>query len=239
MKPPYSIIDYLIILGLALLCPCTAFSEIGPNSVQVESTTSFSYQAGPTDSLQVARALALYGAKYKSAVTLLGRLAEKGFIQQPGSKQAEIICLMAEELSFSLIEESFDKDKRIFSITIKGKLSLADFVRIEIMNAASEEREAHLTLKEEMEPKLSPEMVPGRELSKAYRYIRNHHWRMAVIYLDHLEKKYPHWGPLFYAKAVAFQGMHETEQALAALSAACRKGTKDACLRLHKLKPVN
>jgi hypothetical protein len=75
-----------------------------------------------------------------------------------------------------------------------------------------------------------PTIAPARELSRAYRYIRKHHWRMAIIYLDHLEKKYPHWGTLFLAKAMAYLGMHETDRAISALSSACYLGDQEACL---------
>jgi hypothetical protein len=224
---------------IAVLYPCAALSEANLNTTQFEAKAAFSYQAGTSDSLAVARALALYGAKYKSVVTLLGRLAEEGLIKLPGAERVEIMCLMAEELSYNLTKESFTQENRIYSVTIKGKLSLADVVRVEIMNELHERQESHFTLKEEMEPALSPDITPGRELSRAYRYMRKKRWRMAIIYLDHLERKYAHWGALFFAKAMAFQGMHETEQSLTSLSKACRAGTKEACFKLNQSRRQN
>jgi hypothetical protein len=95
----------------------------------------------------------------------------------------------------------------------------------------------HFSLQEEMEPVVSSTIAPARELSRAYRYIRKHHWRMAIIYLDHLEKKYPHWGTLFLAKAMAYLGMHETDRAISALSSACYLGDQEACLKINELDP--
>ena len=85
-----------------------------------------------------------------------------------------------------------------------------------------------------MEPVVSETIDPAKELSRAHRYLRKHHWRMAIIYLDHLEGKYPHWGALFFAKALGFQGMHETERAKEALSSACRLGSREACMKINR-----
>lgn len=58
---------------------------------------------------------------------------------------------------------------------------------------------------------------------------------MAIIYLDHLEKKYPHWDALFLAKAMGFEfeGLHETERALDALSSACKLGNHEAGVKIR------
>ena len=77
------------------------------------------------------------------------------------------------------------------------------------------------------------DIEPGRELARAYRYIRQRQWRIAIIYLDHLQKKYPAWGDLYLAKAVAFYGMNDPEDMKTALTKACRLDSREACSELQ------
>jgi hypothetical protein len=149
----------------------------------------------------------------------------------------EVFCHVVDRLQYSLLDDSFSEKDRIASIKIKSSVSLTDFVRAEIRNTEFEKEETNFSLQEEMEPVVLPTIAPALELSRAYRYIRKHHWRMAIIYLDHLEKKYPHWGTLFLATSMAYLGMHETERAISALSSACYLGDKEACLKLNQLDP--
>ena len=204
---------------------------------EMKSVTAFSYHSGPGDSRQIARALALYGAKYQAVLLSADHLAGGGLLKKYGDRQMEIFCLVADKLQYSTLEDSFSEKDRIAVTKIKSSVSLNDFVRAEIQNAEYEKEEANFSLQEEMEPVVSPTIAPAQELSRAYRYIRRHHWRMAIIYLDHLEKKYPHWGTLFLAKSMAYLGMHETERAISALSSACYLGDQEACLKLNELDP--
>jgi len=207
------------------------------NVKEMQTVSVFSYHAGTGESRQIARALALYGATYKAVLFSADHLASKGLLKAYGDKEMEIFCLVADELQYRIIDESFSEKNSIATIKIKSRASLKDFVRAEIRDAAFEKEEMNFSLQEELEPVVSPTIAPAMELSRAYRYIRKHHWRMAVIYLDHLEKKYPHWGALFLAKAIAYLGMHETERATSALSSACHLGQPDACLKLNALDP--
>jgi len=204
---------------------------------EMQTVTVFSYHAGPGDSRQTARALALYGAKYKAVLLSADRLAASGLMKAYGDRQMEIFCLVADELQYRIIDESFSEKNRTTTTQIESSISLYDFVRAEIRNAAFEKEEMNFSLQEEMEPVVSSTIAPAQELSRAYRYIRKHHWRMAIIYLDHLEKKYPHWGAIFLAKAMAYLGMHETERAISALSSSCYLGDQEACLKLNELDP--
>lgn len=204
---------------------------------EMQPVTTFSYHAGPGDSRQTARALALYGAKYKAVLLMADHLAVRGLLKNFGDRQMEIFCLVADKLQYSMLDDSFSEKDRTAMTKIKSSVSLNDFVRAEIRNAEFEKKEANFSLQEEMEPVVSTAIEPAQELSRAYRYIRRHHWRMAVIYLDHIEKKYAHWGSLFLAKAMAYLGMHETERAISALSSACYLGDQEACLKLNELDP--
>jgi hypothetical protein len=216
-----------------------ALAEADSIAGEMQATTVFSYRAGPGDSKDTMRALALYGAKHEAVVRAAGQLAARGLLKAYGERQMELYCLVAARLSFSIADESFSKDGRTFKVTIKSRVSLSDFVSAEIDDAALEKEEQGFSLQEEMEPTVPPGVDPARELSRAYRYIRKHHWRMAIIYLDHLEKKYPHWGALFLAKAMGFEGMHETQKAMDALSSACRLGNQDACVKIDAAKQAD
>jgi len=204
---------------------------------ETQAITSYSYHAGPGDSPTTARALSLYGAKYKSVLLSADQLAGRGLLKDYGDRQMEIFCLVVDKMQYSMLDDSFSEKDRIAVTKIKSGVSLNDFVRAEIQNAEYEKEEANFSLQEEMEPVVSPIIAPAQELSRAYRYIRRHHWRMAIIYLDHLEKRYPHWGALFLAKALAYLGMHESERAISALSSACYLGDQGACLKLNEMDP--
>jgi tetratricopeptide (TPR) repeat protein len=225
-----------IVLHLFLLCTVVAlsFSErpllaADPSVQPMQTTTEFSYRPGPGDTPAIARTLALYGAKYEAVLWLAGQLAGKGLLKDYANRQMEIFCLVADELQCTIVNQSFSKNKGVYTIKIKSRVSLADFVKAEIKNAALEKEEMDFSLQEELEPVVSPALDPGQELSRAYRYLRNQQWRKAIIYLDQLEKKYPYWGDLFFAKALGFEAMHETQQAIGAFSTACERGNQEAC----------
>ncbi len=229
----------ILFFTLVLVASHPGMSDADANSIvdEMQAVTSFSYHAGPGDSRQTARALALYGAKYESVLLSADHLAGRGLLKNYADRQMEIFCLVVDKLQYSMLDDSFSEKDRIALTKIKSSVSLDDFVRAEIRNAEFEKAEANFTLQEEMEPVVPPAIAPALELSRAYRYIRRHHWRMAIIYLDHLEKKYPHWGALFTAKSTAYLGMHETERAISALSSACYLGDQEACLKLNELDP--
>ncbi len=200
----------------------------------IQTVTEFSYRTGPGDSLEIARKLALFGAKYEAVLVSAGHLAGRGLLEKYGDRKMEVFCLVAEGLQPDILTAFYSEKTQTYLARINSRISLADFVRAEIRTAALENKELHYTWKEEMEPVVSETIDPAKELSRAHRYLRKHHWRMAIIYLDHLEGKYPHWGALFFAKALGFQGMHETERAKEALSSACRLGSREACMKINR-----
>jgi hypothetical protein len=228
---------FFLAMVLVYSHPGASIGEADSSVQEMQTVTAFSYRAGPGDSQQTARALALYGATHKAVLLSADHLAGRGLLKDYGDRKKEIFCLVADELQYRIVDESFSEKNRITTIKIKSSASLKDFVRAEIRNAAFEKEEMNFSLQEEMEPVMSPTIAPAQELSRAYRYIRRHHWRMAIIYLDHLERKYPHWGTLFLAKAMAYLGMHETDRAASALTSACYLGNQEACLKLNELDP--
>ena len=217
--------------------PGGSVAEADSTVQEMQTVTVFSYHAGPGDSRQTARALALYGATHQAVLLTADHLAGRRLLKDYGDRKMEIFCLVADELQYRIINESFSEKSRVATIKIESSVSLKDFVRAEIRDAAFEKEELKFSLQEEMEPVVPPTIAPAQELSRAYRYIRNHHWRMAIIYLDHLERKYPHWGSLFLAKAMAYLGMHEIDRAMSALTSACYLGNQEACLRMNELDP--
>lgn len=197
--------------------------------------TRFSYVMGPGDTPEIGRALAIYGAKYNATLWLAAKLADKGLLKNFADRQMEIYCLVADELTSTVVDESFDPTVGRYAIEIEIRGSLADFVKAEIKNAQFEKEENTFSLQEEMEPALKSALMPGQELSRAYRYIRNEHWRKAIIYLDQLQIKYPNWGELFYAKGLGFEGMRENQQSLRAHGKACERGHQQACAKIKTL----
>lgn len=206
-----------------------SLSETDGGIPGMQTVTEISYHAGPGDTRKTAPALTLFGAQHKAVLRAAEHLTERGLLKNYGDKQREVFCLVADELQFQVIDESFSEKNNTYTITIRTAVSLSDFVKAEIRNAALDKEEMQFTFQEEMEPVVPQAIDPAKELSRAYRYVRKHHWRMAIIYLDHLEKKYPHWGALFHAKAMGFAGMHEMERATEALSSACGFGDQEAC----------
>jgi hypothetical protein len=216
-----------------------SLSETDSDLQEMQTVTTFSYHMGPGSTREKARALTLFGAQHKAVFRSAERLTGGRLLIEYGDKRREIFCLAADELQFKVIDESFSEKTNTCTITIQVAVSLSDFVKAEIRNAALENEEMQFSLQEEMEPVVPQAIDPAKELSRAYRYVRKGQWRMAIIYLNHLERKYPHWGALFHAKAMAFMGMHETGRAIEALSLACELGNQEACKRIGTIDQLD
>jgi hypothetical protein len=229
MKLKATVTIFLLVMVLLHSHPAASQSETDKDLQEMQTVTAFAYRAGAGDTREIIRALALFGARHKAVLRSAEILAGGGLLIDYGDKQREIFCLLTDELQFRVMDESFSEKNHTYAITIEATVSLSDFVKAEIRNAALEKEEMRFSFQEEMEPVVPQAIDPAKDLSRAYRYVRKHHWRMAIIYLDHLEKKYPHWGALFHAKAIGFKGMHETESAIEALALACGLGFQEAC----------
>jgi hypothetical protein len=227
----------LLVVGFLLMMhPCEALSIEESSERNTTVVTEFSYHSGPSVPLGIARGLALYGAKYEAVAILIDRVAGGDLLNDFWDQHREVFCLLASQLPFTLIDESFSQEDLTYTVKIESRLSLTDYLRAEMVNAALDSEESRLSLQEEMAPLISPETMPGYDLSKAYRYIRKQRWRMAIIYIDHLEKKYSDWGDLLFAKAIAFRGMNETEKADGAFRSACHLGNHDACMAINGME---
>jgi len=222
---------------LLLLKGGTAWPVVEVTDKPIETQTAFAYTAGAKETLETAKALALFGAKFKAVAQRTGPLFNADLMKSDDNRKMAICCLVVDGLQWHLLDQSFDSESRTYSVKIRSALSMADFVKAEIRNELLDEKEMHFSLKEEMEPVLSPVISPALELSRAYRYISHGHWRMAIIYMDRLETKYPHWGALKLAKAIAYLKMNEEDRAISALSSACHLGVQEACLKINALDP--
>lgn len=206
-----------------------------PQDDSIKVTAEHTYSLGADDTAEKARALALFGAKLKAVRLAAKYLKHKGLLDRYEKNQNEIFCLATDEIAATLLEERFEAGNKTYYVKIRSDIASVDFIRAHIKDLEAEKREAHFPYNREMEQPVMADLDPGRELSRAYRYIRQKQWRIAIIYLDHLEKKYPAWGDLYQAKAIAFYGMNDEDRMVAALSKACALNNPEACQELQSL----
>jgi hypothetical protein len=195
----------------------------------LETTTDYTYRIGPGDSQKKYEALGLFGAKYKAVVLAAKYLSHKGLLENYGKKQKEIFCLAVNELKSEIVEKKLIDNGSSFYIKIKTKVDSLDFIKAEIKDLELEKDEKNFSLQDKMEQHISKSIDPAQELSRAFRYIRRMQWRIAIIDLEHLERKYPNWSEIYLAKAIAFYAIHETQSMLDALKTSCSLGSREAC----------
>jgi len=189
---------------------------------EIEAEGNYRMAAGA--SIDLAKKLALFIAKRK-AVNLAGRyLSRKSLIKVYELNKDEIYSLAAREIEAEIVEE---KRRRVgktstYRVRIRARVQASDFVKAEMQDSKQEKKEAKESFREEMEQPVSAEIDPGKDIAKAYRLLREKKWRMAMIYLDHLEKKYPNWDSIYMAKAITHYILHEPVFMKKALNQACR-----------------
>jgi len=217
----------------------TFAQNLADNVIEVEARGS--YLMGDGNSKQLARQLAIFEAKRAALETAGKYLTHKSLIPVYDMKKEEIYSLAARETQGEIIEERWEPIGKTIKclIRIKAKVQISDFIKAGIQNQKLEKEDERESLLEEMDPVLSKEIDPGKDIAKAYRLLRKREWRMAVIYLDHLEKKYPNWGNIYMAKAIAFYPLHAPLEMKKALEMACRLGKNGACDDLKNLKMVH
>jgi hypothetical protein len=223
-----------LIVLLAVLSAANAVAAAPRQDDNIVVVTDFTYhRRGDADTVPKAEALALFGAKFNAVQLAAKYLTHKGLLEHYQKRQNEIFCLAAEALPVEVLEKKVDDRHDSYYVKIRSNISNVDFIRAHIEDLESEKQEAGFSFSREMKQPVMPGIEPGRELSRAYRYIRQQEWRVAIIYLDHLEKKYPAWGELYLAKAVAFYGMNDGEEMVEALQKACRLDNQEACRELQ------
>jgi hypothetical protein len=203
--------------------------------------TQGTYVKGVGDSKPLAKALALFDAK-RQAVESAGRyLSKKGLIEVYEMKKDEIYNLVAEQIKVKTFEEKCDpvRDGVECTVRIKARVKDSDFISAEMLNRKLELEDLQQPFREEMGPAIPKAIEPGMEIAKAYRLLRRREWRRAIIYLDRLEKKYPHWHEVYMAKAIGYYVLHDPVSMKKALEKACRQGNKRACNDLETIKRVH
>ncbi len=220
-----------VVVGFLWSAPGAGAAET-VDGTEVTTVTEHTYTGGKTDTEEVARALALFGARRKAVKLAAKYLTHKGLLEHHETRQNEIFCLAADEIEADLLDASYDPAKHTYFVKIRSTAGIGHFIRAQIRDLEFEREEAAFSYSEEMGQPVMEGVAPGQEISRAYRYIRKKQWRIAIIYLDHLEKKYPYWGDAYLAKAIAFYGMNAREKMIAALTAACHFKNAEACEEL-------
>jgi len=215
--------------AIFFLLPIYSQAENDKSDDFLVAVTDYTSRITPGESPQKYEALAMFGAKYKAVVLAAKYLSHKDLLEDYGKKQKEIFCLTADELEPTVIEKKILEKGGAFFIKIRTKVSSIDFIRAQIKDLQLEKSERKFSLHDKMEQQVYKSIDPALELSRAYRYIRKMQWRIAVIYLEHLEKKYPNWSEIYLAKAIAFYAIHEIPSMMAALRTSCLLGNREAC----------
>jgi tetratricopeptide (TPR) repeat protein len=224
-----------MLIGLVLLIngfsnPAAALET--PLILTVESA----FPAAATDSLSITRKLALFEARKQAVASAASELMRKGLLKHYGEQEPEIFCLVAEKIRTRILSAAYVEEEKRYVCRIRAEVSVIDFMEAEIENQELEKKESAFPWKEEMEQPVLPSIAPGRELSRAYRYLRQDQIRIAIIYLDHLAAKYPGWGEVYYLRGLGFQRMHSSEQMQSDFEKACSLNHQEACKRLEVLK---
>jgi len=205
----------------------------------IEAEGSYRMEAGSL--VDLSKKLALFIAKRKT-VDLAGRyLSRKSLIKVYELNRDEIYSLAAREIETEILEEkrSTVGKPSTYRVRIRARVQASDFTKAEMEDIRQEKKEAKESYQEEMGQPVSAEIDPGKDIAKAYRLLREKKWRIGIIYLNHLEKKYPNWAEIQMVKALAYYIFHEPVFMKKALNEACRLGNNTACDDLKNLKRVN
>jgi hypothetical protein len=226
------VLIFLSVFLFVATCNAEDLQQDGVFSIVTDAT----YRMGTGDSEEMAKALALFSAKMK-AVTLAAKyLTHKGVLAHYEKRQNEIFHLVPRQIASVVLDERFDPLSRSHYVKIRSEISSIDFIRAEVEDAALKKREEKFSYDREMTQSVGSEIEPGKELSRVYRYIRKGEWRIAIIFSDHLEKKYANWGEVLLAKAIALYGTGNETGMLQALDRACGLGNEEACNEIKSLE---
>ncbi|MGD8295140.1 MAG: hypothetical protein PVH37_25375 [Desulfobacterales bacterium] len=231
-----SIIITTLLVLFSIKCVASAEED---DIFEIEAEGSYRIEAG--SSIDLSKNLALFIAKRK-AVNLAGRyLSRKSLIQVYELNRDEIYSLAAKEIRAEILEEKRETVGKTlaYRVRIRAWIQPSDFIKAEIEDTKQEKKEAKESYREEMEQSVSAEIDPGKEIAKAYRLLREKKWRILIIYLNHLEKKYPNWDSIYMAKAITYYILHEPVFMKRSLVEACRLDNQIACDDLKNLKRVH
>jgi hypothetical protein len=231
--------NFIMPVLLVLLSINAADSTAEDDVFEVEVEGRYQMAAGA--SMELAKKMALYTAK-RQAVDLAGRyLSRQSLIEIDELHRDEIYSLAVSQIETETIAETRQTIGKIltYRVRIRARVQPSDFVKAEIEDTRLEKEEAKESFSEELEQPVSAVIDPAKDISKVYRLLREKKWRIAMIYMNHLEKKYPNWGELQMAKALVYYIFHEPANMKKTLSKACRMGNNTACDDLKNIKKVH
>ncbi|MGB5747060.1 MAG: hypothetical protein WBM69_08780 [Desulfobacterales bacterium] len=230
----------IILSALVLVFSINGHASAAPDDAfEIESAGR--YQMADGVSIELAKKIALFSAR-RQAVDLAGRyLSRQSLIVAYELNRDEIYSLAAREIETKILEEKRQTVGKIltFTVRIRARVQPSDFVKAEMEDARQKKSEAKELFSEEMEQPVSDEIDPGKDISKVYRLLREKKWRIAMIYMNHLEKKYPNWAEIQMAKALVYYIFHEPVFMEKALNDACRLGNNTACDDVKNIKKVH
>lgn len=228
-----------ILFALFLFFTINGIAPAAENDIfEVEAEGSYPVMA--SGSIDLAKKMALFTARRK-AVESAGRyLAREGLIEVNEPEKDEIYSLTAREIRAEILEEKQETVGKTstYRVRIRALIQPPDFIKAEISDNKEEKNEAEESFYEEMEQPVSAKIDPGKDIAKAYRLMRKKKWRMAMIYLNHLEIKYADWDETYMAKALVYYVLHEPVFMKRALNNACRLSNQIACDDLKNLKRI-
>lgn len=231
---------YLIMVILLMSLSINGIAPAADSDV-FEVETEGRYQMGDGSSVELAKKVALFTAQRK-AVDVAGRyLSRKSLIKTYGRNKEEIYSLAANEIQADILEEKQETSGRTswYRLRIRSRIQASDFIKAEIEGSKQAREALKESYQEEMEQPVSAEIDPGRDIAKVYRLLRLKKWRLAMIYLDHLEMKYPNWDRIYMAKAVTHYILHEPVFMEQALREGCRLGNTMACEDIEDIKKLH
>lgn len=230
----------LIITALLILYSMNNIASAAEDDlIELEAEGSYPMAAGA--SIDLPKKVAFFKAK-RNAVDLAGRyLSHKSLIGVYEVTKDEIYSLAAREIRAEILKEKQETvgQTLTYRVRIRAWVEPSDFVKAEIEDTRQQRIEADTSFREEMEQPISAELDPGKDIAKAYRLLREKKWRIALIYLNHLERKYRDWDSIYMAKAITYYVLHEPVLMKRALNKACRLGNQIACDDLKNLKKVH
>jgi len=232
----------MVFVLLALLLPFfQEFIVYGAEdfSLEMETEGRYSMQAGVSDAL--AEQIVLFDAKRKAVEMAARYLARRDLIESYDRDREEIFSLAARKIDAKVLEKGTMPGKNgiIWFVRIRVRVLPSDFFAADILDEKLEQEDEKKTFLQEMEPSLSKKIDPGKDISEAYRLIHEEKWRMALIYLDRLEKKYPGWSEIYRVKALGYYALNDADNFNASLEKACGLGNDGACQELQSLKKIH
>lgn len=228
-----------ILAFLLVMFSTSGLSSAADSIFEIESEGSYRMETGA--SVDLAKKVALFAAKRK-AVELAGRyLSRNSLIEVYKLDKEEIYSLAARRVQATILSEKWKTGGKpsTYWLRIRVRIQASDFIKAKIEATALEKNEANKPYREELDQHISAEIDPGRDIAKAYLFLREKEWRIAVIYLDHLGKKYPNWDSIYMAKAITYYILHNPVFMEKALKKACHLGNQMACDDAKNLKRVH